>query len=386
MKPPLQTAFVLGLSLHAGLTITSAQTEIPEAEARDDLAAFAATYDNRASWQVRAQELRTSIQKGAGLDPLPLRTPLHAVSHSRRQMKGYSVENIYFESFPGFFVTGNLYRPLPATDAKPAGILCPHGHWESGRFREDMQARCGMLARMGALVFAYDMSGWQESTQVDHRRDSHVLTYQLWNSMRALDYLEEENADPKRLGITGASGGGTQTFLLAALDPRVTAAAPVVMVSAHFFGGCNCESGLPIHRGPGHKTNNAEISALMAPRPLLIVSCGADWTKNVPEVEFPYIRDVYRLYESEEQVSNAHFPDEDHDYGASKRQPVYRFFAQHLELSTAPLQEQSPLGESSLHMLEPSQLSSFPPSHLRPKHALQSADVIFETFERLRAR
>ena len=354
------------LALFLAGPVPGAQVEIPEEEAARDLAAFAATYHDRATWETRAASLRRHILEGAELDPLPRRTPLRPVLHSRHELDGYTVEAIYFESFPGFFVTGNLYRPLEAEEgARPAGILCPHGHWEAGRFREDMQARCGALARMGAIVLAYDMVGWQESDQVEHG-DPHALTYQLWNGMRALDLLEELGADPQRLGVTGASGGGTQTFLLAAVDERVAAAAPVVMVSAHFFGGCTCESGLPIHRSATHETNNAEIAALMAPRPLLIVSCGEDWTKNVPEVEYPYIRDVFRLYGAEDRVANAHFAHEGHDYGASKRRAVYPFLARHLALDRATGDSGD---ESFLRYLERDRLVCFDAEHPRPPSA-----------------
>ncbi len=364
-----------------------AQVKIPEADAIANLEKMRATYSDRAGWEKRAALLRKGILQGADLWPLPRRTPLRQVVHSVKQAAGYTVANVYLESIPGLFVTGNLYRPTAMANKPLAAILCPHGHWKEGRFRKDMQARCAVFAKMGAVVFAYDMVGWQESAgQVDHRGDKHVLTYQTWNSMRVIDFLLGlDGVDASRVAVTGASGGGTQTFLLAALDSRVAVSVPVVMVSAHFYGGCNCESGRAIHRRAEFQTNNAEIAALAAPRPLLLVSNGKDWTKNTPKVEFPHVRSVYALYGAEQRVANAHFPTEGHDYGASKRQPVYAFLARHLGLDLGPVNKAggATVDESFVEFFSHDQLRCFDTEHPRPKHALRGQQAVRQAFAAL---
>ena len=287
-------------------------------------------------WEAFAARLRRRILLSSGLLPLPERTALNAQITDRVQHEDYSVEKAYFEARPGFLVTGNLYRPVGAGPFP--GVVCPHGHWEHGRLedseRGSVPGRCITLARMGCVVFSYDMIGYNDSCQFPHnwgtRREKlwglHPFGMQLWSSIRAVDFISQlPGVDPDRIACTGASGGGTQTFALCAVDMRVKVAAPVNMISSTMQGGCLCENA-PIVR---MDNSNMEIGALMAPRPLLMVSATGDWTKETPRVEFPAVRSVYELYQAADKVANVHI-NADHNYNKASREAMYRFFGKWL--------------------------------------------------------
>ena len=245
-------------------------------EANLKMKEYASKWQDRKSWEKRAKAIREGILKGLFWEKMPeIVGDFDPIIHSRRKMKGYYVENIAIKSFPGFYITGNLYSPANPSERNPA-ILSPHGHAANKRLTEDVQKRCAAFARMGAIAFAYDMVGYAESTQTTHKMPIAALL-QTWNSTRVLDYLlSRPDVDADRIGMTGGSGGGTQTFVLTAIDDRITVSAPVVQVSAHFFGGCVCESGMPIHKSAEHQTNNVEFAAMAAPRPLRFQRSGLD--------------------------------------------------------------------------------------------------------------
>lgn len=363
--------------------ITSARRDVPKeliagapAPVAKQLERSRELYGTREAWEERRAQLREEFLKGARLWPLPARTPLNPILHSRREHEGYSVENIAIESMPGFFCTGNLYRPLKQTRPGP-GVLCPHGHFRPmGRFREEQQLRCAHLARMGVTVFSYAMTGWNDSRQTSHH-DPLVLALQTLNSLAALDYLASlPGVDARRLGATGASGGGSQAMFLALIDERVRATCPVGIVYPWAAPlGCLCEGGLPVMQAA--QTNAIELAAAIAPRAQLFISIGGDQTRDFPQVGFPFVREIYRLHGKEDAVQNTHLPGELHDFGPSKRRAMYAFFANHLGMTFLPEQA------DTIAIERPREMEVFNAAHPLPAHALHGEKAVGAAFEGL---
>ncbi|HPO14014.1 MAG TPA: acetylxylan esterase [Candidatus Hydrogenedentes bacterium] len=293
-------------------------------------------FNTKDAWEAFAAKLRRRILLSSGLLPLPEKTSLKAKIFDLVKHDDYTVEKVHFEARPGFLVTGNLYRPVGKGPFP--GVVCPHGHWEHGRLNDDKRGsvpgRCITLARMGIVAFSYDMIGYVDSQQFPHNwggeREKlwgiHPFAMQLWSSIRAVDFITSlPEVDPQRIGCTGASGGGTQTFALCSVEPRICVAAPVNMISSTMQGGCLCENA-PIIR---LCNSNMEIGALMAPKPLLMVSASGDWTRETPHVEYPSIRGIYALYGAEDRVQNVPI-DAEHNYNQSSREAMYRFFGKWL--------------------------------------------------------
>lgn len=352
-----------------------------EAEGKAFLDNQKKSYTTEKEWKKRAQLIREHILKGVGLEKYPKKCPLNAIIGAKRVYDGYQVQNVAFESLPGVYVTGSLYMPTDAK-GKLAGILSPHGHWHKkgdvGRYRPDAQKRFAAFARMGAMVFAYDMVGYGQMGELGWSHyHPEVLKLQLWNSIRSLDFLLEMGADPERIACTGASGGGTQTFLLTAVDQRVKVSVPVVMVSAFFFGGCVCESGMPIHKDVDFQTNNVEIAACAAPRPMLLVSDGDDWTKNNPEVELPHLKYIYQLFGKSDLVQNVHLPNDKHGYDINKRIAVYPFLAKYLGLNLSKaMNPDGTVKEDMIVLEEQTALYPFDNQHPFPATGLRSNDQV----------
>ncbi len=367
-----------------------------EAEGKRHLDGLLSAYSDAKTFDQRKIQLRQHILSTLGINQLQKRSPLNPVKRDIVKMNGYTVQNVAFESIPGYFVSGTLYTPTKGGKPFPV-ILSPNGHFYgegssltnegSGRYGKDVQYRCAALAKMGAVVFNYDMYSWGASALQTGDPKFHETSFsqsiQTWNSMRALDFLlSMPETDKNRVGVTGASGGGTQTFLLSALDERVDISVPVVMVSSSFYGGCPCESGLPIHDGSnGHKTNNAEIAALIAPKPQLVISDGADWTRTFPRTDYPYLKKIYGFYEKEANIENVHLPQEGHDYGFSKRVAMYNFFAKKFKLDLNAIKDnEGKIDESGCSIQSSNEMHVFGKGSSLPAHALRSHQAIQQAF------
>lgn len=357
-------------------------------------------------WKGRAERVRRQMLVSLGIWPLPTRTPLNPVVHGKIEREDYTVERAYFESMPGFFVTGSLYRPKGKSGQHP-GVLCPHGHWSNGRFhdagektvkqeiekgaekfeeagRSPLQARCVQLARLGCVVFHYDMIGYADSQQISfelaHRfgkprpemngtenwglfspqAEAHcqsVMGLQTWNSIRALDFITSlPDVDPNRIGVTGASGGGTQTFIICAVDPRPTVAFPAVMVSTAMQGGCTCEnaSGLRVDTG------NIEFAALFAPKPIGM-SAADDWTKEMSTKGFPELQQHYRMMGAPDNVFLISRLEFGHNYNAVSREAMCRWFYKHFGLG-----EGEPPAERDYPRLTQDEMTVWDSEHPKP--------------------
>ncbi len=325
--------------LLALFTMIPLLAQVPGNDARSGKVAdtdthFKARAYTRAEWDARRAELKGRILFAAGLVPMPAKTTLHPRFTGRIEGNGYTIEKVLLETAPGFYLGGNLYRPKGVAGKKVPAVVHPHGHWDYGRLENQplySAPTFGInMAKQGYVVFAYDMVGYNDTSQVEHRFTGNrfqlwqftPLGLQLWNSIRVVDFLESlPDVDPKRIGVTGASGGATQTFLLDAVDDRIVAAAPVNMVSLIMQGGCVCENAPHLRVG----TNTVEIAALMAPKPMLVVAATGDWTRNVPKEEFPALQQIYSLYNATDKVEAVQF-DAPHNFHQASREAVYTFF------------------------------------------------------------
>ncbi|MFP6668687.1 MAG: alpha/beta hydrolase family protein [Pirellulales bacterium] len=361
---------------------------------------------SQAAWEQRADELRRRVLIATHLWPMPERTPLKPVIHGPAKRPGFTVEKVYFESIPNHFVTGLLFRPDDGKkNIKRPAILCPHGHGgriqdsgeakvkqqiaagaekfeKSGRFPK--LARCAQLARMGCIVFIYDMLGYVDSTQISYQlahrfskqrpefegkeswglfstqaelRLQSIMGIQTWNSIRCLDFLEQlPDVDGERMAVTGGSGGGTQTILLCAIDPRPVAAFPNGMVSTSMQGGCTCENCTLLRVDSG----NVELTALFAPKPQAMTAAN-DWTKEMMTKGYPELQKLYAMLGAKDNVYCRPMLQFPHNYNYESRKTMYAWFNRHLQLGLT-----EPIDEEDYEPLTPGEYTVWNDQHPKP--------------------
>ena len=379
-------------------------------------------------WERRKADVQRNLMVALGLWPMPERAELKPVIHGKVERDDFTVERVFFECYPGLYVTGSLFRPKPTqrdentadttantADAKRVGVLCPHGHWQNGRFyaadaketlwditkgaeryenegRYPVQSRCVQLARMGCVVFQYDMIGVADSIQLGHQlgyrsemaapdrwglfspqaelRSINEMGMQTLHSIAALDFLASlSDVDPTKLAVTGCSGGGTQTFILCAIDPRPAVAFPAVMVSTAMQGGCVCENACYLRNHMG----NVEFAACFAPKPLGLTAAD-DWTVEMETKGFPELQSLYALYGAEERTQLfpfTHFP---HNYNQTARACMYRWMNRFFQLGY-----EEPILERPFTPLTPDELTVW--TDADGAYPAPSGDQIGETFE-----
>jgi dienelactone hydrolase len=352
----------------------------------------------KAAWVAEKKRLRNQVLVSNGLLPMPPKRPLKPVIYGKVDRGDYTVEKVFFASHSGHYVTGSLFRPKKI-EGKAPGILSPHGHWTNARFYDagdkkaeeqlgknaesfdaaahhPVQARMVQLARMGCIVFHYDMVGYADSQQIKHRqgftgveaglRLQNFMGLQTFNSIRALDFLTSlPEVDSKRIGVTGASGGGTQTFMICAIDPRPAAAFPAVMVSTNMQGGCVCENAEYLRLG----INNIAIAALFAPKPMAL-SGANDWTIDIETKGLPELRQIYSLYGKRDFVQANCFPQFNHNYNQLSRTLMYKWFNTHLNVGI-----KFPVEERDFEPVSQAELTVFNDAHPFPKNSKSSEQL-----------
>ncbi len=275
---------------------TSLQRDVDAAlDRRQDRYEQLKTVDDVAAYQ---QELKAFFLEQLG--GFPARTPLNARTVAVLDRDGYRIEKVIFESRPGFHVTGLLH--LPVTPGPYPAVLVPCGHSANGKASEAYQAGSILMARNGVAAFCFDPFGQGERYQVlsEEGKPRHgtttehtlagagcillglnAATYEIWDGMRAIDYLQSrEDVDPKRIGCAGNSGGGTQTAYFMALDDRIQCAAPSCYITSlrrltDTIGPQDAEQN--IHGQIAHGMDHADYIIMRAPKPTLLCCATRDF-------------------------------------------------------------------------------------------------------------
>ena len=303
----------------------------------------------RADAEAYVDTVRGKIRDCFG--PYPEKTPLNPRVTKVVQRDAYTIENVMFESRPGFLVTANLYIPRGRTFPLP-GVVASCGHSDNGKAIETYQSFCQGLARLGYVVLIFDPIGQGERMQyvdaslkptrgtgtAEHNSagiqqvlvDERFWVWRAWDGIRALDYLmSRKEVDVRHLGITGNSGGGTMTTWLCGVEPRWTMAAPSCFVT-EFRRNMENELGADMEQVP-HKAlalglDHEDFLAALAPKPVIILAKEKDYfDARGNEAAYHRLKRLYRLLGAEDNVAYFVGPTY-HGYSQENREAMYRWF------------------------------------------------------------
>jgi len=335
--------------------------------------------------QVRDQRYQEFLEMMSLYD-VPLkgkRPPLNVKIIDIIQKQGYRIEKLYYESLPHLYVPANLYIPDGTTNPVPAILyVCGHSRTQKVHY----QAHARKFAQLGFVCLIIETIQWGE-VRGEHwgcyargwfhwySRGYTPAGVELWNAIRGLDLLSQRSeVDGDKLGVTGISGGGAQTWFIAAADPRIKAAAPVCgtgTVKAHIHqrtidGHCDCM--MPINT---YLRDYHDIGALIAPRPLLIASANRDGLFSIESVRRVYeeVKNIYELYGESEKLSLVETPG-GHSYHKISRTKIFSFFLKYLVGKDVPPSEVGDIDESPAAQLSEDELRVYvngPPEKDRTK-------------------
>lgn len=359
-------------------------------------AKFASDVKTLEDWQAKRPEFLREYYYMLGLSPMPEKTPLHATVTGKVTGEGYVVENLHYQSRPGLYVTGNLYRPaVVKPDEKLPAIfyVCGHSNRPRNGNKVAYQSHGIWFARHGYVCLIVD------SLQLGEIAATHHGTYNLqrwwwhsrgytpagveaWNGIRGIDYLiSREDVDAKRIGVTGISGGGAATFWIAAADERVAAAAPVsgmadlesYIPNRTINGHCDCMFCYNTYEWPWTR-----IASLIAPRPFLFVNSDQDPIFPMDANERVNLRmeRLYSLYGVGDRF-DAVVSIGGHAYRKDIRQAAYRFFNSHFKGDARPITDSevdivSEGGMPGVYPIPPEKLRVFPEDSDFPRDRLNA--------------
>ncbi len=336
-----------------------------------------------AAWRARQTEMKKRLWKVLG--PIESKTPLNPVITGSIQKKDFKIENIIFESQPGYFVTATLFIPNNLVAPAPAVLFCT-GHSAIAFRRDIYQLPLLNLVKKGFVVLAFDPVAQGERMQyMDEKTgksrvggSTHEHSYPapqslligksvarhfVWDGIRAIDYLAtRKEVDMSRIGVHGLSGGGTQAAYIAALDDRVLASAPSGYITGfkRLLESVGAQDGEQnFYHGLAEGLDHADLLEIRAPKPTLVMATTRDFFNITGTREtVARVKKAYNVFGKPDHIALVE-GDYEHGYTQNIREGMYAFFQKHLRLNGTP--EELPveyLTEKELQKTETGQLAS----------------------------